>query len=173
MWRDFKIGLNAYIKAIPFVIKHRFWMYFFVPIVIFILINYLGFYFKDLQHLYKAPEEAGFFKSVYYFFVSGIFLMLSFTFLNFFRYIILIIISPLLSIISEKRIIALVQRRRLKRSKPSGELREARESSGNPNPRTVRSSKSAQRAPRRPRGPRCSAPPTSGACPRVRSSSWQ
>ena len=95
MWRDFKIGLNAYIKAIPFVIKHRFWMYFFVPIVIFILINYLGFYFKDLQQLYKAPEEAGFFKSVYYFFVSGIFLMLSFTFLNFFRYIILIIISPL------------------------------------------------------------------------------
>ena len=102
MWRDFKIGLNAYVKAIPFVIKHRFWMYFFVPILIFILINYLGFYFKDLQHLYKAPEEAGFFKSVYYFFVSGIFLMLSFTFLNFFRYIILIIISPLLSIISEK-----------------------------------------------------------------------
>tara|TARA_B100000401_G_C52757910_1_gene696676 strand:+ start:324 stop:1151 length:828 start_codon:yes stop_codon:yes gene_type:complete len=102
MWRDFKIGLNAYLKAIPFVLKNGFWMYFIIPIIIFIFIYYLGFYFKDMQQLYKAPDDAGFFKSIYYFFISGIFLLLSFTFLNFIRYIIIILISPLLSIVSER-----------------------------------------------------------------------
>ena len=102
MWKDFKIGLNAYLKAIPFVLKNGFWMYFIIPIIIFIFIYYLGFYFKDMQQLYKAPDDAGFFKSIYYFFISGIFLLLSFTFLNFIRYIIIILISPLLSIVSER-----------------------------------------------------------------------
>lgn len=102
MWKDFKIGLNAYLKAIPFMLKNGFWMYFLIPIIIFIFIYYLGFYFKDMQQLYKAPDDTGFFKSIYYFFISGIFLLLSFTFLNFIRYIIIILISPLLSIVSER-----------------------------------------------------------------------
>ena len=102
MWKDFKLGLRSYLDAIIFIYKHQFWIYFIFPIIVFISIYYLGFYFKDLTTIYKTPEDAGFFKSVYYFFVSGFFLLLSFMFLNFIRYIIILLISPLLSIVSEK-----------------------------------------------------------------------
>ena len=102
MWKDFKLGLRSYLDAIVFIYKHHFWIYFIIPIIVFISIYYLGFYFRDLTTIYKTPNDASFFKSVYYFFVSGVFLLLSFMFLNFIRYIIILLISPLLSIVSER-----------------------------------------------------------------------
>ena len=102
MWKDFKLGLKSYFDAIIFIYKHQFWVYFILPVIVFVAIYYLGFYFRDLTSIYKSPKDASFFKSVYYFFVSGFFLLLSFMFLNFIRYIIILLISPLLSIVSAR-----------------------------------------------------------------------
>ena len=102
MWKDFKLGIRSYVNALIFIKTHRFWIYFLFPILLFAGVYFLGFYFKDLTAIYKAPKDAGFFKSVYHFFVSGFFLLLSFMLLNFIRYVIILLISPLLSIVSER-----------------------------------------------------------------------
>ena len=102
MWKDFKLGIRSYVNALIFIKTHRFWIYFLFPILLFAGVYFLGFYFKDLTAIYKAPKDAGFLKSVYHFFVSGFFLLLSFMFLNFIRYVIILLISPLLSIVSER-----------------------------------------------------------------------
>tara|TARA_B110000285_G_scaffold4804_1_gene5109 strand:- start:208 stop:1092 length:885 start_codon:yes stop_codon:yes gene_type:complete len=100
--RDFKLGVNSYINAVKFIKEHRLWVYFLFPIIIFFSIYYLGFTFEDLKKEYKAGEDEGMIKKVWYFFVSAFFLMMSYVIFNFMRYIIIIMISPVLSIVSEK-----------------------------------------------------------------------
>ncbi len=102
MWKDFKLGIKCYRDALSFIKMHNFWIYFIFPVILFICIYYIGFYFKDLTKVYKTPHDAGFFLSVWYYFVSGIFLIISYMFLNFIRYVIIILMSPLLSIVSER-----------------------------------------------------------------------
>ena len=100
--RDFKLGVKSYINAIRFIKKHKLWVYLFFPIIIFFAIYYTGFTFQELKRNYAADEDAGMIKKVWYFFVSGFFLMMSYVIFNFMRYILIILISPVLSIISEK-----------------------------------------------------------------------
>tara|TARA_B110000305_G_C19328672_1_gene582806 strand:+ start:54 stop:938 length:885 start_codon:yes stop_codon:yes gene_type:complete len=100
--RDFKLGVNSYINAVKFIKEYRLWVYFLFPIIIFFSIYYLGFTFEDLKKEYKAGEDEGMIKKVWYFFVSAFFLMMSYVIFNFMRYIIIIMISPVLSIVSEK-----------------------------------------------------------------------
>ena len=102
MVKDFILGIKSYIRAIKFIHKHNFWIYFIFPVIIFIFIYHVGFYFKDLTDDFKAHEDAGFFLNIWYFFVAGIFTVLSYMFLNFIRYIIILLMSPLLSIISQR-----------------------------------------------------------------------
>ena len=102
MLKDFKLGLISHIDALKFIFKHKFWIYFIFPIILFMGIYYIGFYFKNLTNSYNTPEDAGLFLSMWCFFVQGVFLLLSYMFLNFIRYIIIILMSPLLSIVSER-----------------------------------------------------------------------
>ena len=102
MLKDFKLGLISHIDALKFIFKHKFWIYFIFPIILFMGIYYIGFYFKNLTNSYNTPEDAGLFLSMWYYFVQGIFYLLSLMFLNFIRYIIIILMSPLLSIVSER-----------------------------------------------------------------------
>lgn len=102
MLKDFKLGLKSHVDALKFIFKHKFWIYFIFPAILFMGIYYIGFYFKNLTNLYNAPEDAGLFLSLWYFFIQGVFLLLSYMFLNFIRYIIIILMSPLLSIVSER-----------------------------------------------------------------------
>jgi len=100
--RDFKLGVNSYINAVKFIKKHKLWIYFLFPIIIFFAIYYTGFTFQELKKEYTAGDDTGMIKKVWYFFVSGFFLMMSYVFFNFMRYILIILISPVLSIVSEK-----------------------------------------------------------------------
>jgi len=100
--RDFKLGVNSYINAVKFIKKHKLWIYFLFPIIIFFGIYYLGFTFAELKKDYTADEDAGMIKKIWYFFVSGFFLMMSYVILNFTRYILIILMSPILSTVSEK-----------------------------------------------------------------------
>tara|TARA_B110000285_G_scaffold44041_1_gene49026 strand:+ start:310 stop:1194 length:885 start_codon:yes stop_codon:yes gene_type:complete len=100
--KDFKLGVNSYINAVKFIKKHKLWTYFLFPVLIFCGLYYLGFTFEDLRKEYSAGEGAGMIKTVWYAFVSGVFLLLSYVIFNFMRYILIILISPVLSIVSEK-----------------------------------------------------------------------
>lgn len=100
--RDFKLGINSYINALLFIKKHKLWIYFLFPIVIFFVIYYTGFTFQELKRDYTASDDTSMIKKVWYFFVSGFFLLMSYVIFNFMRYIIIILISPVLSIVSEK-----------------------------------------------------------------------
>lgn len=102
MLKDFKLGIISHIDALKFIFKHKFWIYFIFPIILFMGIYYIGFYFKNLTNVYNAPDDAGLFLSMWYFFIQGIFLLLSYMFLNLIRYVIIILMSPLLSIVSER-----------------------------------------------------------------------
>ena len=102
MLNDFILGLKSYIEAIKFIKKHNFWIYFIFPVLIFIVIYYLGFYFHNLTNEYSPGEDTGFFLSIWYYLIGGIFAVISYMFLNFIRYFIIILMSPLLSIISER-----------------------------------------------------------------------
>ena len=100
--RDFKLGVNSYINAVKFIKKHKLWIYFLFPIIIFFAIYYTGFTFQELKKEYTAGDDTGMIKKVWYFFVSGFFLMMSYVIFNFMRYILIILISPVLSVVSEK-----------------------------------------------------------------------
>ena len=100
--RDFKLGVNSYINAVIFIKKHKLWIYFLFPIVIFFVIYYAGFTFQELKRDYTASDDASMIKKVWYFFVSGFFLLMSYVIFNFMRYILIILISPVLSVVSEK-----------------------------------------------------------------------
>ena len=71
--RDFKLGVNSYINAVRFIKKHKLWIYFLFPIIIFFAIYYTGFTFQELKRDYTAGDDAGMIKKVWYFFVSGFF----------------------------------------------------------------------------------------------------
>ena len=100
--RDFKLGVNSYINAVIFIKKHKLWIYFLFPMVIFFVIYYSGFTFQELKRDYTAGDDASMIKKVWYFFVSGFFLLMSYVIFNFMRYILIILISPVLSVVSEK-----------------------------------------------------------------------
>lgn len=79
------------------------WVYMLFPILLFVGIYYLGFTFESLKDEYAHNQkEAGFILKTWYFFVRSIFMLLSFVTLNLTRYILIILLSPVLSIVSER-----------------------------------------------------------------------
>lgn len=100
--KDLKLGLKSYVNAIKFIKTHRLWFYFIFPILIFILVYYIGFTFEDLRHHYSADEKDSFIKKTWLLFVSGFFMLLSYVIFNFMRYILIIMMSPVLSVVSER-----------------------------------------------------------------------
>jgi CysZ protein len=102
--KDFKLGVNSYINAVKFIKEHKLWIYFLFPVLIFCGMYYLGYTFDDLEKEYSvsAADDTGMIKKVWFFLVSGFFFLMSSVIFNFMRYIIIILISPVLSVVSEK-----------------------------------------------------------------------
>ncbi len=102
--KDLKLGVQSYVDAVKFIGKHKLWFYFIFPILIFLGIYYLGFTFESLkdQASRNQDDDAGFFATVWGLFVWGIFYVLSYMIFNFMRYILLILMSPVLSVVSER-----------------------------------------------------------------------
>lgn len=100
--KDFKLGLVSYKNAFGFIKEHKLWIYFLFPVLIFFGIYYLGFTFEDLRRDYRSGDDTGMIAKVWYFFVRGVLLLLSYVIFNFMRYILIILMSPILSIVSER-----------------------------------------------------------------------
>ena len=101
MIKDFTLGIKSYIDALHFLLKRRFWLYVIIPFLVFIGIYYIGVSLKDVKHFYLPKEDDGMGIVIAYYFLDGIILLVVFALLNFTRYIMLAVISPILSIISQ------------------------------------------------------------------------
>ena len=100
--KNFFLGIKCHFIAFNFLIKHRFWWYSLVPFFVFTGIYSLGFYFGNLENQNLPSENDNIFKSIWYYFSNGLVLLLSFALLNFTRYIVIVLISPVLSTISQR-----------------------------------------------------------------------
>ena len=100
--KDFINGLKSYGKAIPFLFKKWFWLYAIFPFVVFLLVFSVGYYLNQFKYFNLPKEDDGLMLSIYYYLLDGLILILSFALLNLTRYLMLGIISPILSVISQR-----------------------------------------------------------------------
>ena len=100
--KNFILGIKCHFKALKFLVKHKFWWYSLVPFVVFTGIYSLGFYLASLENQNLPTEDDDILKSIWYYLFNGIVLLLSYALLNFTRYIVIILISPVLSTISQR-----------------------------------------------------------------------
>ena len=103
MIKDLILGFSSYIQAIRFINKHKMWLYLIFPILLFVGIYYLGFTFESLKDEYAHNQKnVGILLKTWYLFVWAFFYLLSYATLNLTRYILIILLSPVLSIVSER-----------------------------------------------------------------------
>jgi len=115
MFKDLILGFSTFFEAIGFIKKHKLWYFYLFPIIVSITLFWLSGEFKDLLieklellineslGLNRLVESGGVWDKI----VSG-FIYVLVTFSTFFlwykinRYVVLILLSPLFSILSEK-----------------------------------------------------------------------
>lgn len=100
--KDLKLGYTSYIEAFKFIKVHKLWYYFIFPVLLFLGIYYLGFVFQELKHEIIINEEMGLFKKIWLMFLRSLYALLAIVMLSFMRYILIILLSPILSIVSER-----------------------------------------------------------------------
>jgi CysZ protein len=101
--KDIKLGLRSYKESVKFVVKHKMWLYFVAPIILFGGIYYFGFQMDDYyRSAMKSLDGAGFFGTIWGSIKVAFFGALSYLFLQLTRYIMLVVLSPILAIVSEK-----------------------------------------------------------------------
>ncbi len=100
---DIKLGLRSYRDSVYFVIKHKMWPYFIVPLVLFGGIIYLGFQMEAGESEAKESlKGAGFFYTIWGWIKMAFYFVMSYLFLQLTRYVMLMVLSPLLAIVSER-----------------------------------------------------------------------
>ena len=116
MFRNFKLGVNTYGEAHQFIIKHKLWIYVLLPgiinVALLILVIFFGWHLAsritdnafDYLGLNSNPE--GFLKylvaGLYYVLKFGLRIFFVLLYIMFYKYIVLVLISPLLALLSEK-----------------------------------------------------------------------
>jgi len=101
--KDIKLGLRSYRDSVYFVIEHKMWPYFIVPLVLFGGIIYLGFKMEAGEKEAKLSiEGAGYFYMIWGWIKMAFYFVMSYLFLQLTRYIMLMVLSPLLAIVSER-----------------------------------------------------------------------
>lgn len=116
LFPNFKIGFKSYSEAHRLIVKHRLWWYVFLPAIInvamLLLIIFFGWHYIglfttwifDITGLSSTPS--GFFRYLIIFFrwivKIALYILLFLFYSSIYRYIVLMIISPALAILSEK-----------------------------------------------------------------------
>ncbi|CAG5085311.1 EI24 domain-containing protein [Parvicella tangerina] len=101
--KDLKLGYVSYVEAFKFIKKHKLWYYFIFPVLLFLGIYYLGFVFEELKDgIDLESEEIGLIKKIWLLFLRSLYALLAVVMLSFMRYILIILLSPILSVVSER-----------------------------------------------------------------------
>ena len=99
------LGYRNYLKAGSFIVTHRLWQYILIPLILFGIIFYTGNHFRELRELNQETldtGDVGFFSMIWITIKSSFLWVLQFLLLDFTKYIVMIILSPLLAYLSEK-----------------------------------------------------------------------
>lgn len=92
-------GFRAYYKAIRFIIEHRFYWYVLIPAVLMLIIYQIG---SMIKHHYVAPNAEDMNEVVWYLIFVMIEILIALMLMKFAKYLVMIILSPLISSISMK-----------------------------------------------------------------------
>lgn len=115
-WSDFGTGVSTHLKAFQFIAKHGLWLYFLYPIVIMLILAIFGFwstfsiggkladYVISLIGLSDPGEGWLHWLSLILSFIIGLILkvLLFFIFSSFLKFIVLIVCSPIMALLSER-----------------------------------------------------------------------
>jgi len=103
MFKDLALGYRSYLNAIRFIKEHKLYVYFFFPILLFVGIYYLGFAFEEWKtEAAKSRGEEVFWLKIWNAIVYGFYTVMAYLVFKFMRYILIICLSPILSIVSER-----------------------------------------------------------------------
>lgn len=96
-------GLVSYKKATQIVFKHHFWIYCLLSILVFGSIFYFGYELQKTSWAYSVKDAgSNFFLKIWYIVVKAFYYLLSAIMINLTKYIMLMVLSPILAIISER-----------------------------------------------------------------------
>lgn len=103
MIKDLILGYRSYINALKFIKEHKLYMYFLVPILLFVGIYYIGFSFEEWKaEAAKVTGEESFWGKIWNAIVYGFYTAMAYLVFKFMRYILIICLSPVLSVVSER-----------------------------------------------------------------------
>ncbi|MEN8927464.1 MAG: EI24 domain-containing protein [Flavobacteriales bacterium] len=102
---NLSLGFKSYLEAVGFIFKHNLWKYLIIPLILFGIIFYTGHKFEALSEAAKTArggEDVGFLASSWLFIKVQFYWFLEFIFLDATKYLVMIFLSPLLAILSER-----------------------------------------------------------------------
>jgi len=105
--KEIALGLRSYKEALLFILNHGFLKYLIAPVLLFGILFYFGYSFESLRHAAETSVETkdyslGFIGRIWLLIKVQFFALLKFLFVDAVKYVVIILLSPLLAFISEK-----------------------------------------------------------------------
>jgi len=105
--KEIALGLRSYKEALLFILNHGFLKYLIAPVLLFGILFYFGYSFESLSHAAETSLETkdyslGFIGRIWLLIKVQFFALLKFLFVDAVKYVVIILLSPLLAFISEK-----------------------------------------------------------------------
>lgn len=97
--KGFLFGLKSYYKAIKFIIEHKLYWYLIIPALLMLVIYQLG---HAIKTHYVAPEVSNVNEIIWYMIYLMIEISLAMILMKFSKYLVVVVLSPLLSQLSMK-----------------------------------------------------------------------
>lgn len=98
-FKNLLFGYKSYIKAIKFIIEHKFYWYLTIPAVLMLVIYKIG---DMVRHHYIAPKAENMNEIVWYLIFVMIEISIALLLMKFAKYLVVVLLSPLISSLSMK-----------------------------------------------------------------------
>lgn len=98
-FRNLFLGLRAYYKAVKFIVEHKFYWYLIIPAVLMLIIYYIG---SLIKNSYSLPKVENMNEIVWYLIYLLVEISIAILLMKFAKYLVVILLSPLISHLSMK-----------------------------------------------------------------------